>query len=120
MRSIDWNGVELTVVGLWTCGKLFFGVMNLALQSGCRMDASGFGGCPAYVSLMSALCRPLNNAALPTLWQYLGEGPFLFQQDNCSIYSSRLAQKWFDEMGVQKLDWPSQSPDLNTIEQPLG
>ncbi|GFX33707.1 transposable element Tcb1 transposase [Trichonephila clavipes] len=58
----------------------------------------------------------LENAALPTLWQYFGEGPFLFHQDNCFIHSSRLAQMWFDEMGVQKLNWSSQSPDLNTIE----
>ncbi|GFX40671.1 transposable element Tc1 transposase [Trichonephila clavipes] len=58
----------------------------------------------------------LDNAALPTLWQYFGEGPFLLQQDNCPIHTSRLAQTWFDEMGVQKLDWPSQSPDLNPIE----
>ncbi|GFV03725.1 QLQ domain-containing protein [Trichonephila clavipes] len=50
------------------------------------------------------------------VWQYFGGGPFLFQQDNCSIHTSRLAQAWFDEMGVQKLDWPSQSPDLNPIE----
>ncbi|GFV96860.1 transposable element Tc1 transposase [Trichonephila clavipes] len=34
----------------------------------------------------------------------------------CSIHTSRLAQTRFDEMGVQKLDWPSQSPDLNPIE----
>ncbi|GFY05679.1 QLQ domain-containing protein [Trichonephila clavipes] len=58
----------------------------------------------------------LDNAALPTLWQYFGEGPFLFQQDNCSIHTLRLAQTWFDEMGVQKLDWSSQSTDLNPIE----
>ncbi|GFU88854.1 transposable element Tcb1 transposase [Trichonephila clavipes] len=58
----------------------------------------------------------LNNAALPTLWHYFVEGPFLFQQDNCSIHTSRLAQTWFDKMGVQKLDWPSQFPDLNPIE----
>ncbi|GFX38420.1 transposable element Tc1 transposase [Trichonephila clavipes] len=58
----------------------------------------------------------LDKAALPTLWQYFGEGPFLFQQDNCSIHTSWLAHTWFDEMGVQKLDWPSQSPDLNPIE----
>ncbi|GFU80349.1 transposable element Tc1 transposase [Trichonephila clavipes] len=62
----------------------------------------------------------LDNAALPILWQYFGEGPFLFQQDNCSIHTSRLAQTWFDEMGVQKLDWPSQSLDLNPIEHLLG
>ncbi|GFX99733.1 transposable element Tc1 transposase [Trichonephila clavipes] len=58
----------------------------------------------------------LDNAALPTLWQYFGEGPFLFQKENCFIHTSKLAQTWFDEMGVQKLNWPSQSPDLNPIE----
>ncbi|GFV79835.1 hypothetical protein TNCV_1726601 [Trichonephila clavipes] len=41
MRSIDCNGVELTIIGLGTCGKLFFGVMNLALKSGSRMDLHG-------------------------------------------------------------------------------
>ncbi|GFS84185.1 transposable element Tc1 transposase [Trichonephila clavipes] len=58
----------------------------------------------------------LDNDALLTLWQYSGEAPFLFQQDNCSIHTSRLAKTWFDEMSVQKLDLPSQSPDLNLIE----
>ncbi|GFU81548.1 uncharacterized protein TNCV_4926791 [Trichonephila clavipes] len=43
-----------------TCGKLFFGVMNLALQSRSWMDASGFGECPANVSLVTALCRLLS------------------------------------------------------------
>ncbi|GFX45054.1 transposable element Tc1 transposase [Trichonephila clavipes] len=58
----------------------------------------------------------LDNPALPTLWQYFGEGSFLFQQDNCSNHTSRLAQTWFDEMGVQKLHCTSQSPDLNPVE----
>ncbi|GFV01491.1 transposable element Tcb1 transposase [Trichonephila clavipes] len=51
----------------------------------------------------------LNNAALPTIWQY-------FQQDICSTHTLRLAQTWFDQNSVQKLDWHSQSPDLNPIE----
>ncbi|GFU39778.1 transposable element Tcb1 transposase [Trichonephila clavipes] len=29
----------------------------------------------------------LDNAALPTLWQYFGKDPFLFQKDNCSIHT---------------------------------
>ncbi|GFU06658.1 hypothetical protein TNCV_4352551 [Trichonephila clavipes] len=60
MRSIDCIGVELTVIGLWTCGKLFFGVMNFALQSVSQMDASGLGGCPANVSIVTVLCRLLS------------------------------------------------------------
>ncbi|GFW76956.1 transposable element Tcb1 transposase [Trichonephila clavipes] len=134
----------------WTVGKLFFGGMNLALQSGSRRDASALPGerffsdcigptvqlgggslmvwgcfsCFGLGPLVSVIGNInsemyvdiLDNAALPTLWQYFGEGPFLFQQDNCSIHTSRLAQKWLDEMGVQKLGWSSQSPDLNPIE----
>ncbi|GFW02252.1 transposable element Tcb1 transposase [Trichonephila clavipes] len=150
MRSMDCNGVELTVIGLWTCGKLFFGGMNLALQSGSRMGLAErfFSDCivptvksgggsimvwrcfswfglgplvPVFGNINSEMYVDiLDNAALPTLWQYFEEGPFLFQQDNCSIHTSRLAQTSFDEMGVQKLDWPSQSLALNPIEQILG
>ncbi|GFU88061.1 QLQ domain-containing protein [Trichonephila clavipes] len=57
----------------------------------------------------------LDNAALPTYGNISGR-PISLQQDNSSIHTSRLAQTWFDEVGVQKLDWPSQSPDLNPIE----
>ena len=41
-----------------------------------------------------------------TVW-----GPFLFQQGK-----TRFIQKWFVEIGVEELDWPAQSPDLNPIE----
>ncbi|GFT19524.1 transposable element Tc1 transposase [Trichonephila clavipes] len=92
------------------------------------MDTSGFGGCPANVALFTALGRrvrwcfswirnmnsEMDISSLPILWQYFGEGPFLFQQDDCSIHTSRLAQTGFDD--VQKLDWPSRSPHLNPIE----
>ncbi|GFX26321.1 hypothetical protein TNCV_949191 [Trichonephila clavipes] len=50
MQSIDCNGVELTVIGLWTCGKLLFGVMNLALHDETRLH----GGCPANFSLVTS------------------------------------------------------------------
>ena len=53
---------------------------------------------------------------LPTLWQQFGEGPFLFQHDNAPVHKGKSIQKWFVEVGVEELDWPTQSPDLNLIE----
>ena len=58
----------------------------------------------------------LDDSVLPTLWQQFGEGPFLFQHDNVPMHKVRSIQKWFVEIGVEELDWPAQSPDLNPIE----
>ena len=55
---------------------------------------------------------------LPTLWQQFGEGPFLFHLDNTPVHKARSIQKWFVEIGVEELDWPTQSPDLN-LTKPL-
>ena len=46
----------------------------------------------------------------------LGEGRFLFQNDSAPVHKVRSIQKWFVEIGVEELDWPAQSPDLNPIE----
>ncbi|GBO31700.1 Transposable element Tcb1 transposase [Araneus ventricosus] len=58
----------------------------------------------------------LDNSMLPTLWQQFGEGPFLFQYDRAPVHTARVVQSWFDDMNVEELDWPAQSPDLNPIE----
>ena len=58
----------------------------------------------------------LDDSVLPTLWQQFGEGPFLFQHDNATVHKPRSIQKWFVEIGVEELDWPAQSLELNPIE----
>ena len=58
----------------------------------------------------------LDDCVLPTLWQQFGEGPFLVQHDNAPMHKVRFIQKCFFEIGVEQLDWPAQSPDLNPIE----
>ena len=55
----------------------------------------------------------LDDSVLPTLWQKFGKGPFRFQHDNAPMHRSRYIQEWFAEIGVEELDWPAQSPDLN-------
>ena len=64
----------------------------------------------------------VDDSVLQTLWQQFGEGPFLFQHDNVRstpfpVHKARSTQKSFVEIGVEELDWPAQSPNLNPIEQ---
>ena len=40
----------------------------------------------------------------------------IFQPDNDPKHTTRIAKTYFDENLIEKLDWPSQTPDLNPIE----
>ena len=41
---------------------------------------------------------------------------FVFQQDNDPKHTAKATSKWFEDNNVAILPWPSQSPDLNPIE----
>lgn len=44
------------------------------------------------------------------------EPSMTWQQDNASIHTARIVKQWFIDHGVQLLEWPALSPDLNPIE----
>ena len=37
-------------------------------------------------------------------------------EDGAPCHSAKMTQAWHQENGIQKLWWPSQSPDMNPIE----
>ena len=39
-----------------------------------------------------------------------------FMQDNVPIYTARIIKKYFQDLGIEVLNWPPYSPDLNPIE----
>ena len=43
-------------------------------------------------------------------------GTNVFQQDSAPAHTAKTVKKWFDDNGVEVLDWPGNSPDLNPIE----
>ena len=51
---------------------------------------------------------PYANALFPNGW--------ILQQDWAKAHTSNYTQTWFSEHGVQKLQWPANSPDLSPIE----
>jgi transposase len=56
-------------------------------------------------------CDILEEALLP----YYKPGD-LFIQDNARIHVAGCTPEWLEEHGIWIFDWPSYSPDLNSIE----
>lgn len=86
---------------------------------GC-FSSKGFGRVICFKEDLDAelLCKIYKRGLLPTAIGQFGSEPSSWKllEDNDPKHTSKLATKWREENGIEKIDWPSASPDLNPIE----
>ena len=64
------------------------------------------------------LCAIYNTSLLKSARDVFGtqNSDWILQEDNDPKHYSHVAQQWKKDNGVTQLEWPSQSPDVNPLE----
>jgi transposase len=83
---------------------------------GC-FNSTGVGDIYIIEGTMNAAMyiRILSGHMLPSA-RRLFQGNFIFQQDNDPKHTAKRTKAYMNTKKIELLDWPSQSPDLNPIE----
>ena len=96
------------------CGKSVKKMFWAAFGQNIRTGLVPLDGDPesARGGVTARVIVELYRAYLPTILQP-GD---IFMQDGASIHTARIVKRLLQEMGIEVMDWPPHSPDLNPIE----
>ena len=84
-----------------------------AISSGFRSDLIIVNGTLTARRYIDEILAPV---LVPLLRRQVGNQQLTFQQDNARAHSARLTQDFLRAQGVDVMDWPAVSPDMNCIE----
>jgi len=134
MRNQDWENVVFTdesTFQLFANPTKRWVHKNLGIQFrkvkhptkvhvyGCFSN-SGFGKLICFTKNLNAprLIMLYEKGLLPSTTTLFGpdKTDWILQEDNYPKHQSKLAKKWRHDNGIDRMDWPAASPDLNPIE----
>jgi transposase len=81
--------------------------------------AEGLGHAELYVDTLNAhrYQTILGLNLVSSARQFWPKGQWWFQQDNWTVHTAGTSRAWFDNHGIDLIDWPAWNPDLNPIEE---
>lgn len=81
--------------------------------------AGGLGHAELYVDTLDARRYQtiIGLNLVSSAQQFWPTGQWWFQQDNWTVHTAGTSRDWFHNHGVDLIDWPAWSPDLNPIEE---
>ncbi len=83
----------------------------------CAMSSAGVGPlCFLKTNVTAPVYQEiLEHFMLPSADKLYGDADFIFQQDLAPAHTAKSTKSWLNDHGVGVLDWPANSPDLNSM-----